>query len=185
MRRYGCRSCGAAGHAPLQHAVVCSLASHLYELLLHHLPDQALHDAELATIVDLDWRLESPWTSGVINFDSPLPYHRDANNLPTWSAMLTWRYHTGGGNLHIPDYDVVLPCRDADVLYFPGHRLGHAVTPLHRRHDGYRHTAVYYTVSQMRHCPPITEHVSYAQRERTDAEDHWRQRQLAAGLLEP
>lgn len=184
MRRYGCRSCGPATTAPEQHAVVCALAEPLTLLLQAHLPARAAADALLASQIGPDWRLEgSPWTSGVINYDSPLPYHRDANNLHTWSAMVVWRRRTTGGNLHVPDYDLTLPCRDAEVIYFPGWALGHAVTPLSVKARGYRRTAVFYTVARMRGCAPADDQVRAAQAQRTTGEDNWKDRQRAAGLL--
>jgi hypothetical protein len=186
LRRASCRACNAAEKAPREHALICNLSATLTDRLAAVLPDRAATDAETTSVIPPEWRLaESPWTSGVVNYDAPLPYHRDANNLQCWSAMIGLRRAVTGGHFHIPEYDVVLPIRDGDLLFFAGWDLIHGVTPLVRRQpDGYRVTLVWYSVNRMVNCAPVDDALATGRAARTNAEDHWRERQTAAGLLE-
>lgn len=116
---------------------------------------------------------DSHWTSGVLNRTSGLAYHTDRNNFPgTWSAMVCVRRGIRGGHLRLPAYDLVVPCSDGQVVYFPGSTILHGVTPFTRAgDDAYRFTAVYYAVSGMRHCLPATVELLRARAARTDRED--------------
>lgn len=185
FKRNGCRTCGgatanAAGAAA--HATICGAAGPLFEQLERVLPERAA-DLERAQVIRADWRIGGPWTSGVVNFDSPLPYHYDGNNLPCWSAMPVVRRGVRGGHLHIPAYDLVVECRDGDVVFFPGYELMHGVTPLRRKGDGYRISAVYYTVAAMRHCGPPDEELDRGRRQRSERETGLLARQRGDGLL--
>jgi hypothetical protein len=110
---------------------------------------------ELASVLP-DWRMGSAklWTSGVVNDTAQLPYHRDGFNFPVWSAMPVVRRGTRGGHLHLPEYDIVIPCDDSSVTYFEGFRLVHGVTPITRlkAKEGYRISAVYYALRGMKNC---------------------------------
>lgn len=129
-----------------------------------------------------DWRMGDAklWTSGVINDTAQLPYHRDGFNFPTWSAMPVVRRGTRGGHLHLPEYNLVIPCGDATVTYFEGHRLVHGVTPitrLHRASDDYRVSVVYYALRGMKNCREYAEETVYGRTARTQ-----REQEMAARL---
>jgi hypothetical protein len=174
LKREGCRACSAADDAPEAHAVLCEAAAHLAEQFAALHPDQAARDRAQAAAVHDDWKLAgSPWTSGVLNKTSALGYHFDRNNFPgSWSAMICLRRGVDGGHLHLPKYDVVIPCLDGQVVYFPGSLLMHGVTPFTvSRIDGYRFTAVYYSVAGMAHCLPAADELGAAQAARTARED--------------
>lgn len=111
------------------------------------------------------------WTSGVVNDTAQLPYHRDAFNYPVWSAMPVLRRGTSGGYLHIPEYDLVLPCQDAYAVFFKGKDLVHGVTPITKRTaDGYRYSVVYYALRGMKDCYTHAVETAYGQRKRTERE---------------
>lgn len=134
-----------------------------------------------------DYRLgDSAWTSGIANDTVPLHYHHDRNNAPhSWSAMLCCRAGTSGGNLHIADYDAVLPVRDRDVLLFPGVDSVHGVTPITKRlRGGFRYTFVWYPVRAFIDAPGLDEALAAAQVRRTEVEENLLERQAATGLLE-
>lgn len=118
-----------------------------------------------------DWRIGDAklWTSGVINDTAQLPYHRDGFNFPTWSAMPVVRRGTRGGHLHLPEYNLVVPCADATVTYFEGHQLVHGVTPISRVKpgEGYRMSVVYYALRGMRNCREYAEETAYGLARRT------------------
>lgn len=186
LRRTSCRTCGGAQTAPHAHATMCDAATVLGELLTSLLPRRAEQDANRAGAeIRGEWLLgDGWWTSGVLNYNSPITYHRDANNMACWSAMVVARRGMRGGHLHVPEYDVVLPCRDGDVLFFPGYDLLHAVTPMRKaQRDAYRMTAVYYTVEKMRRCGAAVEQLSISQERRTRTETDLINRQRADGYL--
>lgn len=132
----------------------------------------------------MEWRLGEAklWTSGVVNDTAQLPYHRDGFNFPVWSAMPVVRRGTRGGHLHIPEYDVVLPCADSTVTFFEGYRLVHGVTPIQRvkAKQGYRISAVYYALKGMKNCREAAEEAAYGRQRRTEREADQAKR-LAAG----
>ncbi|AKF14571.1 queuine tRNA-ribosyltransferase [Mycobacterium phage Baee] len=140
------------------------------------------HD-ELAE-VSVDWRIgESKlWTSGVVNDTAQLPYHRDGFNFPVWSAMPVLRRGTRGGHLHLPEYDLVVPCDDSTVVYFEGYRYVHGVTPITRvkRGEGYRISIVYYALRGMKNCFDAATEAAYGRARRTEREAEMARR-IAAG----
>lgn len=183
LRRAYCGTCGGADMAPEAHAVICAAAAPLYQLLAQHLPEQAAADLATAQVVLPDWRLDdTPWTSGVVNRNSALPYHLDGNNLPAWSAMVSLRRGTRRGWLHLPEYNLHVATRDGDVTLFPGWQLVHGVTPILRERGGYRYTVVYYPVAALKHCLTPDAEVQHAQQRRSAQQDDLltRQRQLGA-----
>lgn len=130
-----------------------------------------------------DWKMgESElWTSGVINDTAQLPYHRDSFNFPVWSAMPVLRRGTSGGRLHIPEYDLVLPCADQTASFFMGQELVHGVTPIHtRKKGGYRYSIVYYALKGMKDCFTYAAETAYGKQRRTEREFDIARR-LAAG----
>lgn len=133
-----------------------------------------------------DWRMgDTCWTSGIVNDTAGLYYHYDRNNVPdTWSAMTVVRAGTQGGHFHIAEYDATLPCRDGDLYFFPAMNMMHGVTPIRRSlKNGYRFTAVYYSVKRFQGLAGSAEAVQAAQSRRADLEKDLLQRQRDAGLI--
>lgn len=169
----GCRLTRLGREQPHLHGTLVAGAGHLAHLFARHAPDQATHDTGyMAGHVLGDWRLAAgPWTSGVINRLNHLPYHRDGNNLPVWSAMPTFRYGMAGGHLHVPEYELVLPCGDGEAVFFAGRQLVHGVTPMRARRDGaYRYSLVFYALAGMTDCATAAEEAAEALRRRTARE---------------
>lgn len=185
LRREGCRACGAATEAPELHDVIVGAAPVLSQMLAEANPAVTQAAAEAAARIRPEWRMAgTQWTSGVLNQTSALPYHTDANNAPAWNAMVVLRRGTRGGYFHIPAYGLTLPCRDGDVCFFPAYRVLHGVTPIRKVDtDGYRYSAVYYTVARMRECLSPEEELAYGRRARTEREDTLLERQRESGLL--
>ena len=185
LRREGCRSCNSATTAPEQHAALVAAAATFQAMLAEHLPERSAEDVATAGAIRPEWRMAgTQWTSGVLNETSPLPYHYDANNLPTWNAMSCIRRGTRGGHLHFPELNTVLPCRDGDVVFMPAYSTLHGVTPIRLSdRDGYRFTAVYYTVARMAQCLSPDEETALARVTRSEREDTLLERQRASGLL--
>lgn len=129
--REGCAASGLNRDSPGVETVLAAWATRLSGMLEMIDPGIAAQNRAELEIVKPEWKLgeSNLWTSGVINKSSKLPYHRDGFNFPTWSAMPVIRRGMNGGYLHIPEYDVVLPCRDGYAVFFPGYQLVHGVTP--------------------------------------------------------
>jgi hypothetical protein len=86
-----------------------------------------------------------------------------------------------GGHLHLPEYDLVVPCMDSTVTYFPGFTYVHGVTPMQRvNEDSYRISIVYYALKGMKNCREAAEETKYARTRRTEREVDMAKR-LAAG----
>lgn len=174
MQRNACRACSGADQAPEAHAAICRSAVDLAALYAEVLPEHAERDRETAEAAVLpDWRIGgTQWTSGVLNHTSALPYHYDRNNLePVWSAMVVCRRGARGGLLHVPELGANVECRDGDVVFFPGWRFVHGVTPVTMAEPGaYRFTAVFYAVRNMKACLPFDLEVERGRAERTQRE---------------
>jgi hypothetical protein len=170
MRNEGCVLTAFGRDHPDLHAYLARYADVLAGQLAASFPEiEVMGRAEVAKVLP-DWRLtkDSLWTSGVINKESPLPYHRDGNNFEAWSVMPGVR----GGHLHIPEYNLVIPCRDGYSVAFYGKRLVHGVTPM-RKLDGeaYRVSVVYYALRGLKDCHTFAEETALAAVKRTERED--------------
>jgi hypothetical protein len=155
-QNYACRLAEVHYDTPTLADAMTSIVAPMWRLFQTYLPDEsAHHDYIVRSNIHPDWLLrDTPFTSGICNHTSVLPYHRDAGNLiDTWSMMLSIRKNVGGGHLHIPEYGVVLPISDRSVTIFNGQKYLHGVTPFVRlRKDAYRFTLVIYTKQAMRRC---------------------------------
>jgi hypothetical protein len=171
-QREGCNVTKLETEAPDAHHAVMAYATRLRSALEEIAPGVVEESRKTMTEVDPDWKIgESEWTSGVINQSSRLPYHRDAMNFPVWSAMPVLRRHMTGGHLSVPEYDLVVPCRDGWGVFFPGYELVHGVTPMTpTRPDGYRYSLVYYALRGMQDCFSYAAEQEYARKRRTDRE---------------
>lgn len=187
MQRNSCRACNGASLAPEVHGAICGAADPLADHLETLVPERVAADRALVhAAVHGDWLLgESAWwTSGVVNRTSPLPYHYDKNNFPAWSAMVVIRRAVRGGHLHVPEYDLVVDCRDGDVVYFNGSDLMHGVTPMRRiERSGYRLSAVYYPVAKMAKCASFSEELARGRVARSAKEDDMVARHRESGAL--
>lgn len=168
-----CARSGLARDDPAAHQVLEGWSSRLGNALREVLPEVAELDEMTAAAVLPDWRfgLSEPWTSGVVNRTSTLPYHRDGFNFPVWSAMPVVRRAVQGGHLAIPEYDVTIECRDGWALFFPGYELVHGVTPMRTtRPDGYRISVVYYSLRGLKDCFTAAQETAYGRRRRSQRE---------------
>lgn len=172
---------------PDSHGVVAGYAGTLARVFADLGPEAPLAvNAEARNRINPDWRMaDTCWTSGIVNDTAPLYYHHDANNLAdTWSAMLTVRAGTRGGHLHLADYGLTLPCRNGDLLFFPGMDVMHGVTPITESlHGGHRFTAVYYCVRRFVGAVGAAEAKHTAQVRRSTLEDELLARQRDRGLI--
>ena len=97
----------------------------------------------------------TPFTSGVINKDTALGYHRDlANTKDGMSCMLILKKGVAGGELILPELSIGFACQDGYILLFDGQKYIHGVTPIipAQSGNGYRYTIVYYNNKGMSLC---------------------------------
>lgn len=180
-------SCGVTSLAAEQPAIERTLeayADQFTNMLYGIDPGIVPTDREAIATVRPEWRFGEAklWTSGVVNDTAQLPYHRDRFNFSTWSAMPVVRRGVRGGHLHLPEYDMVIPCADSTVVLFPGERLLHGVTPIDRLRgqDGYRISVVYYALKGMKSCLEYAQELAQGTVARTERETDMAAR-LAAG----
>ncbi len=174
-QRYGCAPCALNLERPPLAAELDGLADTSAAMLREAAPSCYRRQEEIIQPVRPEWRLPGGlFTSGIINFTSSLPYHRDANNFRgSWSAMLCLRHGIRGGALHVPEYGVWLAVEDRSVTMFCGSDLWHAVTPLHPVKtvpDRYRYTIVQYAVAGMSACLSPDDELAHSRSARTKAE---------------
>lgn len=173
LGREGCASSAIDRDRPEVQAILNELADECARALRDFAPNIVAEDEAATSEVLPEWRMgeEKLWTSGVINDTSQLPYHRDNFNFPAWSAMPVLRRGTSGGMLHLPEYNLVIPCQDGYAVYFKGKELVHGVTPIHKRQpDGYRFSIVFYALRGMKDCFTHAVETRYAQRKRSERE---------------
>lgn len=178
-RRFdNCSPTTLTNEEPEADRVLRAAARRLTDLYVEEIPAVADKDRETLKDVLAEWRLgESIWTSGVINWSATLPYHRDTMNYDAWSAMPVLRWQMAGGYLHLPEYDLIVGCRDGWQVSFWGRGLVHGVTPMRPKTlAGFRVSIVYYSLQGMRTCREWAEEVATAQQRRTQRE------RVAAGL---
>lgn len=175
QRRESCRPTSLAGEQPDEHGVLVLFAKRFGEMLKEFAPEIYERDrTDLANqeLAD-EWRMadDAMWTSGVVNKASTLPYHRDAFNFNTWSAMPVIRRGMGGGYLHLAEYGFTYSARDGWVCFFPGWKYVHGVTPMTpKTKDAYRYSVVYYALRGMKDCFTYAVETQKAKENRTARE---------------
>ena len=171
--REACRPTSLSYEQPNEHDVLVRTADRLSQIMRQIAPDVYEKDVQETAEVDKEWRIseDSLWTSGVINKTSTLPYHYDGNNFNMWSAMPVVRRGIRGGALSMPEYGITVECRDGWVLFFPGYRYLHGVTPIvHTAKDAYRYSVVYYCLRGMKDCFTYAVEQAEARKKRTARE---------------
>jgi hypothetical protein len=122
-----------------------------------------------------DWQMGGggPFTSGIVNKNNVLPYHRDTANVPhSWNAMTVLRKDTDGGLLVIPAWRLAFECGDGHVLLMDQHRTMHGVTKIERiRTGGYRLSVVYYCLADLEGGVGLADDRARAQRKQTERDD--------------
>jgi hypothetical protein len=171
--REACRPTSLSYEQPEIHDVLVRTADRLSQMMRKIAPEVYDNDKVETNAVADEWRIseDSLWTSGVINKTSTLPYHYDGNNFDMWSAMPVVRRGIRGGALSMPEYGVTVECRDGWVLFFPGYRYLHGVTPIaHVTKDAYRYSVVYYCLRGMKDCFTYAVEQAEARKKRTQRE---------------
>lgn len=160
-QRFGCKSAALDRDTPELRALLGQLLISSYKQLETIEPYRTKdHQQLIESKIHPDWLIAGmPFTSGIINYSAALPYHRDSGNvLGSWSVMVALRKHMLGGQLHLPEYDVVLGVPDRSIIFFNGQSTWHGVTPMvAAKKDAYRFTIVYYAKRKICDCLSIAE----------------------------
>lgn len=85
IRREGCRAAGLAVEDPERNAALAAIADVLHGHMREILPEVEAADRATLSGVLPEWRItaDAPWTSGVVNQTSTLPYHRASSTHAT------------------------------------------------------------------------------------------------------
>ena len=147
QRRESCRPTTLAQDQPDEHAVLVAFAEKFGKMFKEFAPHLFERDAEVLNEAGF--------------------------NFATWSAMPVIRRDMDGGLLHFPEYDMTCACRDGWVLFFPGYKYVHGVTPMKpRSKDGYRYSIVYYALRGMKDCFTFAVETAKGAENRTKREEH-------------
>jgi len=176
IRKDFCSSTRMARDNPKAHQLICNFGKLLSKQYQEHAPQiYDEHSQIMADSVLKDWTIpDTPFTSGIINKNNPLKYHKDAGNFSkVYSNMVCFKKGCKGGYLSIPEFDIGLDIANKSILLFDGQDIIHGVTPFKLQSpypDSYRFTIVYYSLKQMWNCKPITEELERIKTRKTDRE---------------
>ena len=94
------------------------------------------------------WRFGNLFTSSISNYNISAKFHRDNLNLKGCvNVIMTKRFDSKGGYLHIPDYDITIECADNSMIIYPAWKNVHGVTPIEvGSSNGYRNTFIFYAL---------------------------------------
>lgn len=155
-KRYACRDGRLYAKEPEYKQMIDEITVTAWHYFQKQFPTQAAeHERIVREAIHPDWLIAgTPFTSGIVNDRSALPFHKDAGNLVgTWSMMLALRANTDGGGLQIPELSLNLGIPNNSMTIFEGQAFWHAVTPLiYRKPDAYRYTLVWYVKQAIRQC---------------------------------
>lgn len=153
-----CATAGMHSRTPDAHTLVCSYAETVNDYYRQAAPDRHLQHALNVAHIERSWRLEGTvFTSGIINRDYSIFYHRDRGNVPgCWSAMVAFKRGCDGGYLSLPEWNIGVEMADHSLFLFDGRILTHGVTPIYPQEpDWHRFTLVFYSLAEMWRCEPI------------------------------
>lgn len=169
-----CKLSSAASEHPAEHAALCSYALLAEIKMRQWFPKEAAELDEAMQDVLMDWRIAgSVYTSGIVNKNNPLTYHRDKGNFTSCvSAMLTFRRNISGGATVFPELNLRAVTRHNSILIFNGTHILHGVTPLvgAPKPDSYRYSVVYYSMSGMKNCLTMRQELDRIRRVRAERE---------------
>lgn len=180
--REHCATASIGHRHPGCHSNILTMADMGQRYYEQHLPDELkLHSDWTDKNILPEWRInKTVFTSGVINKNCSMAYHKDRGNTADgWSCMFVFKNHMSGGDLNVIDLDAKIFLPDRSVLFFDGKHYMHGVTKmLKTRSDGYRYSVVFYTLEAIKSCLTYKDEIKRAQKLRTERE------MRRAGLLE-
>jgi hypothetical protein len=170
-RRQPCRAATSHETDKAEADALVSCAKFIDDWYKHRLPQEYTnHTASIEDISD-DWRIgETVFTSGIANYNNTIQYHYDRGNFTDcMSIMIGFRQHAKGGFLCIPELETSLLIGDYSITAFDGQSLFHGVTPIWIAPNGFRATAVYYSLRRMWRCEPIGKEIARHRKQMTES----------------
>lgn len=170
--------CGATNLAyqqPKEFKVLCDFAEKATEIYFNTFPeDYKKHKKKVEEEILTDWTLPGGvFTSGIVNKNNELAYHRDNGNYKNVkSNMLVLRDGgAAGGYLILPKYKLKLSCPDNSFIIFDGESILHGVSGIQKPYEtSVRYSIVFYTLSQMKNCLCRTEELKRFRSEKNKTE---------------
>lgn len=109
--------------------------------------------AELFKDVDDKWKFGNLFTSSISNANISAPYHLDTGNIVgSVNVILTKRFKSKGGCLHVPDFGATFEQGDNSMLVYPAWKNIHGVTPIiPEQENGYRNSLIFYPLKSFYH----------------------------------
>lgn len=176
IRKDFCSSTAMAVNNPKAHTYICNFGKVLTQQYKEYAPEVFNEHSQIVNNSVLkEWTIENtPFTSGIINKNNLLKYHKDAGNFAkVYSNMVCFKKGCKGGYLSIPEFDIGLDIANKSILLFDGQDLVHGVTPFRLQSpypSSYRFTIVYYSLKQMWNCEPIQEEIARIKTRKTERE---------------
>jgi len=173
MRSDFCSSASLSRENPVVTGIVGKLALIMQKLYKEHIPLTFQEHLESSKKIKQEWLIKDTlFSSGIINKNNQLRYHKDAGNFDNvFSCMLVLKGGIEGGFLSIPEYGIGVELKNNTVLMFNGQKLMHGVTPIKRQNDlSYRFSLVFYTLKTMWNCLEIGEELGRIKKIKTARE---------------
>lgn len=123
------------------------LAQLTEELISQHMPEQHSKQIQiLDNAIEPRLRFSKMFTSSISNYNISAPFHQDNGNLKnTVNAIINKKFKVSGGNLYVPDFNLVFDGCDNSLVVYPAWMSIHGVTPIHAKNkSGYRNSLVFY-----------------------------------------
>lgn len=168
-----CRASSINRDMPKTAEVLMRYGSTLNSMYKKHFPEVYSRHEKLVENILPEWKIaDSVFSSGIVNYNNRLYYHRDAGNYKdVYSNMVVIKKDIEGGHLRVPGLDVCIPCLDGTLVYFDGQRFVHGVTPIKKKSlKSYRYSVVYYTLKHMEECLSFYDEIEHGRLDRTKRE---------------
>jgi hypothetical protein len=172
LRQDFCHGCSMGAEHPEQDRVFRAYGVVAAENFRRAFPAKFLEQRDAMQTVKSTWMIDgTPFTSGIVNRNNVLRFHRDAGNVAgSWSMMFAMQDKCTGGLLVMPQFRVAFKFKSA-LIGFEGSRILHGVTPIQKLGPGgYRYSVVYYSLAQMVHCGTPAEELSRIRNLKTERE---------------
>lgn len=148
IKGFPCRKTRFSTDYTTHYKVLDLLGVRNFEIFKKHLPEEAeVHQRTLNQTISNNWIMPNGhYTSGIINNSTQLRYHTDNGNVKScYSAMLSMKRNSKGGNLHLPEYNVLIKNHGGSLLIFDGASTSHGVTKFYNtKENSKRFTIVWY-----------------------------------------
>jgi len=126
------------------------LAHHSEQLIKQYMPEVYEEQKMLIeTKVPKSFRFSNLFTSSISNYNISADFHRDTGNLKQCvNAIIFKKANANGGNLVVPEHELVVDGKNNSMLVYPAWKSLHAVTPIEpTKKDGYRNSLIFYPLA--------------------------------------